>query len=193
MTPAEEARFIALWNAGTVQAAIAQTLGIPRGTVASRAYVLVRQGKIQPRPKGGAFPHQQEQGRLEKSPAPHPRSTRETHPRATRTPPAEAALPTREAPAITMVAVPELRELLHRFSALEARVVSLEGGTRTPPAPAHAPAAHPRVDIKQWTVRLSQALIEAVKAEATTEGKEPSHLVEELLWNALSDRRSSTP
>jgi hypothetical protein len=38
---------------------------------------------------------------------------------------------------------------------------------------------------------LSQPLIETVKAQATTEGKEPSHLVEELLWTALTDRRSS--
>jgi hypothetical protein len=42
-------------------------------------------------------------------------------------------------------------------------------------------------------VRLSQALIDAVKAEAAAEGKEPSHLVEEILWRALSDRQSSTP
>jgi hypothetical protein len=35
-------------------------------------------------------------------------------------------------------------------------------------------------------VRLSQPLSEAVKAQATTEGKEPSHLVEDLLWLALS-------
>jgi hypothetical protein len=34
---------------------------------------------------------------------------------------------------------------------------------------------------------------EAVKAQATTEGKEPSHVVEELLWTALTDRRSPTP
>jgi hypothetical protein len=52
MTPAEEARFIALWQAGTETAAIAQQLGIPVGTVSSRAYTLVRQGKLQPRPRG---------------------------------------------------------------------------------------------------------------------------------------------
>jgi predicted DNA binding CopG/RHH family protein len=42
-------------------------------------------------------------------------------------------------------------------------------------------------------VRLSHALIEAVKTEAAAEGKEPSHVVEELLWNALNDCQSSTP
>jgi DNA-binding IclR family transcriptional regulator len=55
MTPAEEAHFIALWQAGTEIAAIAQQLGIPQGTVSSRAHVLQAQGKIQPRPHGG--PH----------------------------------------------------------------------------------------------------------------------------------------
>jgi hypothetical protein len=59
MSPQEEAHFIQLWQAGTETAAIAQALGIPRGTVGSRAATLVRQGKIAPRPRGGAYPHQQ--------------------------------------------------------------------------------------------------------------------------------------
>jgi DNA-directed RNA polymerase specialized sigma24 family protein len=50
MTPAEEARFIALWNAGTDTAEIGRQLGIPRGTVSSRAHALRQQGKIQARP-----------------------------------------------------------------------------------------------------------------------------------------------
>ena len=53
MTPAEEAQFIQLWQAGTETAAIAQALGIPPGTARSRAYALQQQGKIHPRPKGG--------------------------------------------------------------------------------------------------------------------------------------------
>jgi hypothetical protein len=43
VTPADEARFIALWNAGTETAAIAQQLGIPVGTVSSRAHRLQQQ------------------------------------------------------------------------------------------------------------------------------------------------------
>jgi hypothetical protein len=124
MTPDEEARFIALWNAGTDTAAIARALGIPPGTARSRAYTLQQSGKIAPRPRGGK-----------------------------RTP---------------------------------ARA-SADG------PPARAPATHPRVNIKQWTIRLSQPLIDAVKAQAAAEGKEPSHLVEEVLWTALTDRRSPTP
>jgi DNA-binding IclR family transcriptional regulator len=53
MTPADEARFIALWHAGTATAGIARALGIPPGTARSRAYALQQQGKIAPRPKGG--------------------------------------------------------------------------------------------------------------------------------------------
>jgi hypothetical protein len=69
MTPTDEARFIALWNAGTETAEIGRQLSIPRGTVASRAHTLVRQGKIQPRPRGGAYPKQQAQARLESGPS----------------------------------------------------------------------------------------------------------------------------
>jgi hypothetical protein len=63
MTPAEEARFIALWNAGTETAEIGRQLGIPVGTVSSRAATLARQGKIQRRPKGGNYPRSTAQGR----------------------------------------------------------------------------------------------------------------------------------
>ena len=42
--------------------------------------------------------------------------------------------------AITMVALPELRESITRFSGLEARVAALEDHTHIPPAPAPAPA-----------------------------------------------------
>ena len=70
MTLAEEARFIALWNAGTETAAIAQALGIPVGTVSSRAHVLQLQGKIQPRPRGGPHARRVAQARQEHPPAP---------------------------------------------------------------------------------------------------------------------------
>jgi DNA-binding IclR family transcriptional regulator len=53
MTPAEqEATLIALWNEGPELAVIAQRLGIPKGTVQSRAHRLQQRGLIQSRPKG---------------------------------------------------------------------------------------------------------------------------------------------
>lgn len=63
MTPTEEVRFIELWQQGLESAEIARQLGIPRGTVSSRAATLVRQGKIQPRPRGGVYPKQQAKAR----------------------------------------------------------------------------------------------------------------------------------
>jgi DNA-directed RNA polymerase specialized sigma24 family protein len=53
MTPAEEARFIQLWQAGASYRDIAQAMSCPLGTVASRSSALAAQGKIQPRPRGG--------------------------------------------------------------------------------------------------------------------------------------------
>jgi transposase len=82
MTSTEEARFIALWQQGASYREIAQVLGIPVGTVGSRAYRLVRQGKNQPRPKGGNYPRQKALVRQDDSPR-----------RAPATPPAEAPAP----------------------------------------------------------------------------------------------------
>jgi DNA-binding transcriptional MocR family regulator len=70
MTPAEERRFIQLWQAEASYREIAQALGCALGTVSSRAAALVAQGKIRPRPRGGAYPRQKAQGR--QSPAPPP-------------------------------------------------------------------------------------------------------------------------
>jgi hypothetical protein len=50
-----EAEFMELWRAGVETAEIARQMGIPQGTVSSRAHVLQLQGKIEPRPRGG--PH----------------------------------------------------------------------------------------------------------------------------------------
>jgi DNA-binding IclR family transcriptional regulator len=60
-----ESEFIAFWNQGLEIAAIAQRLGIPRGTVQSRAHRLQQHGLIQPRPKGWAYPRQQALARQE--------------------------------------------------------------------------------------------------------------------------------
>jgi predicted ArsR family transcriptional regulator len=49
MARAWEADFIRLWEAGATQAQIAQALGIPHGTVKSRAHRLQQQGTIQTR------------------------------------------------------------------------------------------------------------------------------------------------
>ena len=58
MTPADEATFIALWTQGLATAEMAERLGVPRGTIQSRAHRLQQRGLIQPRPKGGAYQRQ---------------------------------------------------------------------------------------------------------------------------------------
>jgi hypothetical protein len=64
MTTTDEARLIALQQAGTETAEIGRQPGIPRGPVSSRATALACQGKIQPRPRGGAYPMQRRQAAL---------------------------------------------------------------------------------------------------------------------------------
>lgn len=64
MTPADEQVFITLWSQGASQQAHAHRLGVRVGTIISRAHAIVHQGKIQPRPRGGAYPRQRRQAAL---------------------------------------------------------------------------------------------------------------------------------
>ena len=177
MTPTDEATFIALWQQGASYREIAQALDCPLGTVASRSAALAAQGKIQPRPRG-APPDAPRPGRRT-HPRRHPRRHPRPHPRTRRSPPARP-------PRSPSGGARSARIDPHRQGLSGAGGSPRSGHPRRhppPPAPAIPPASHPRADVKQWTVRLSQSLIEAVKAQAT-EGKEPSHVVEELLWKA---------
>jgi hypothetical protein len=181
MTPADEVRFIELWQQGASYRDLAQALGCALGTVGSRASALVTQGKISPRPRGGAYPKQKALAQL--SPDGTPAAP------TTPAPPAPQV-----APAVTFVAVPEIQEILGIVKELQTRVASLEQ-TRVPPALPAPPAtpATERKDIQQWTVRLSKALIDHLKAVAYERRIPPSQLVEELVWKALSDHQPSTP
>jgi DNA-directed RNA polymerase specialized sigma24 family protein len=69
VTPADETTFISLWQQGASQQELAQRLGVPIGTIKSRASALARQGKIQARPKGGAYPRQRHQAQQEGAPS----------------------------------------------------------------------------------------------------------------------------
>jgi DNA-directed RNA polymerase specialized sigma24 family protein len=51
-----EAEFIRLWQAGATQAAIAEALGIPIGTVKSGSPPLLQRRRIEPRPRRGLVP-----------------------------------------------------------------------------------------------------------------------------------------
>jgi hypothetical protein len=93
---------------------------------------------------------------------------------------------------MTFVAVPEIQELLRLVKNLHTRVGALEQ-TWVPPAlpPPPATPAVERKDIQQWTVRLSKAMIEHLKAVGYEQRIPPSQLVEELLWKALTDQLPS--
>ena len=160
-------------EAGLSQRQIAQRTGIPRATLQNR---LKRLG-LQVTPA---------------APAPQVPPVAPTTP----TVPASPAAPA--SPAVTFVAVPEMQELLSLVKDLHARVEAMEQ-TRVPPAlpasPAttapHAPPAAPaaeRKDVQQWTIRLSKALIDHLKAVAYERRMPPSQLIEELVWQALRDR-----
>jgi hypothetical protein len=120
---------------------------------------------------------------------------------------------TTAAPAVTFVAVPEMQELLSLVKDLHSRVEALEQMRVTPALPAPpvppvthttpvqpvipappvvpvvpAPPASERKDVQQWTVRLSKALIDHLKAVAYERRIAPSQLLEELVWHALHDR-----
>jgi hypothetical protein len=56
-----------------------------------------------------------------------------------------------------------------------------------------APPVAERKDIQPWTVRLSKALIERIKAEAVATQKPPSHILEELAWKAPNEQSPSMP
>jgi hypothetical protein len=186
MTPADEATFIALWSQGLSQDAIAQQLGCPVGMVKSRAHTLAHQGKIQARPRGGAYPHRRAKTRPEDPPA-APTAPAPPAPQVTPAP-----------PAMTFVAVPEIQEMLSLMKDLQARVISLEQMRVPPVLPAPpatpAPPAAERKVIQQWTVRLSKTLIDHLKAVAYARRIPPSQLVEDWLWQqAHHDRSPSTP
>ena len=131
MTPAEEARFIQLWQEGLTCPDIAERLDIPPGTARSRAYSLQQQGKIRRRPQGG----RRVPARPEGTPA-------TPAPQVPPTPPTTPAPPV--APAMTFVAVPEIQDMLSLMQDLHARVIALEQ-TRVPPALPAPPATphHP--------------------------------------------------
>jgi hypothetical protein len=133
MTPADEACFITLWQQELTCPEIAQRLDIPPVTARSRAYTLQQQGKIQPRPRGGARQRGTSNGNRQKSQAAVGDGTPPaSHPRA---------------PAITFMAVPEVHELIHTVKDLVARVATLEEARvplpRVPPRTRDITRGHP--------------------------------------------------
>jgi hypothetical protein len=201
MTHEEERRFIRLWQQGVTTAAIAQQLDIPRGTVASRAYTLVRQGKIQARPKGGAFPHQQARTRPTlalsdttqtapvQTPVPHPAPPGAVH--NTVHTPLDSA-PT--SPDLSGV----LTALVERLSAIE-DTLKQGGVQRYTPVQDYAPVQHyapvqdaalpgiepPRLSAQdrkseRWNIYMPRWIRQRIERAAAVEGMSPSQFLQRL-------------
>jgi hypothetical protein len=209
MTPAEEARFIALWNAGTETAEIGRQLGIPRGTVSSRAYTLVRQGKIQPRPKGGNYLRQQALARQEQIPVQSRAdpSSEPMHPPVHRVHTVQAQLYALHGAVQQTVESPiNLRELLQEAMApVLAQVTALEAEVRAlhlhPSAPVHtsvyalhgAEQTHLTPEARKserWNIYMPRWLRQIIEAEAEATRLSPSQVLQDVV-KAWVERRSA--
>jgi hypothetical protein len=160
---------------------IGQQLGIPCGTVSSRAKRLVDQGKIEPRPRGGAYPRQKAlawQGDAGVS---------SDTPLVQCLPPNQSEL----SPLLHDI----LQELRHLTGALAARVSpdthGVSGGV-SDGVSGCTPRPHERGKSVRWNLHLSEALRERIKAMAASRGLQDSQMVEELLWLALSMVKEGT-
>jgi Winged helix-turn-helix DNA-binding len=182
MTPADEARFIALWQAGTETAAIAAQLGIPPGTVSSRAKRLVEQGKLQPRPRGGAYPGQRAKARPEGTSAPVQRPVQ--------------TIDTGAVQSVDTGAVQRLDRLEDEVHGLRQIVQSLADRLDRPPVqtPVQITALppYPKGKAVRWNLWILDVIKEQISTLAAERDLSPSELVQELLWQALTDQSLST-
>jgi hypothetical protein len=200
MTPTDEAHFIQLWQQGASYRAIAQALGCPIGTVASRSAALAAQGKIQPRPRGGAYSSRRAKARPEtvhgavqssavhavdtgaemvQSSAVHAPLHGAVQVHSSAEPPIPAALA--EELGRLWAAIDALRRDVHR--PVQATVQSL-------PEPLFEDPADNATE--RWNLYLKHGLRVRIEAVAQARGVAPSRVVQELLFAALSDRRSLT-
>jgi hypothetical protein len=194
MTPAEETEFIALREQGLDNAAIAARLGIPVGTASSRASTLIRQGKLTPRPRGGAYPRQTTQGRVGALGEP---STVHRGPSTVDPTPSTVHLLQAD---LTAALTAALQPVLARLEALETGLAQQRPADRPPstvdPDTVDRPPStvHPETwELKplkhsiRWTVYVPQAMREELQRRAAARGQNPSLLVQEALARWLAE------
>jgi len=183
MTPADEATFIDMWEKGASYRAIAQALRCPLGTVASRAAALVVQGTIQPRRRAQARP--------ESAPPPVQRPVQSTDTGAVQ------RVDTGAVQTFDTGPVPRLDRLEDEVQGLRRLVQSVVDRLDHPPVqtPVQITALppYPKGKAVRWNLWILDAIRDELAALATARGISPSQLVQELLWQALSDRRAADP
>jgi hypothetical protein len=198
MTPADEATFITLWQQGASQQAIAARLGVPVGTVKSRAHSLSRQGKIEARPRGGAYPHQQARQRVDLLPPQDDAGGDDLHPPVHTVQTMQAQLYALHGAVQQTVESPiDLRALLQEALApMLAQVTALEAEVRAlrmhPSAPVHTGvyalhgAAQNDVSPEErkserWNIYMPRWLRQIVEAEAQAARLSPSQLLQDVV------------
>jgi hypothetical protein len=168
-----EAEFIRRWQAGETTDAIAAALGLAEGTARSRAYTLQREGKIQPRPKGGA------RVRAVHGAVQRPVQTLDTG--------AEHSADTGAVQRLDRLE-DEVQGLRHLVQALMDRFDHPPVQT---PVQITALPPYPKGKAVRWNLWILDAIRDELAALAAERGISPSQLVQELLWKALSDRQPS--
>ena len=192
MTPADEATFIALWTEGLTIATIAQRLGIPVGTVKSRAHHLQQQGLIQPRPRGRT--RQRHQGAM----APVQTSADPSAVQATVQSSAVQTPDTGAPPVQTSAELPIPAALAAELGRLWAAIEVLQQEMHRPVQTTVQSVPEPMFEdltdnaTERWNLYVKHGLRVQIEALAQARGIAPSRVVQELLWTALTDRRSLT-
>jgi DNA-binding transcriptional MocR family regulator len=185
MTSAEERRFIRLWTQGASYREIAQALGCALGTVGSRASVLVRQGKIQPRPRGGAYPRQKTLARQAPArPVQRPVQKLDTGAVSSADTGAVQTFDTGPVQRLDRLEdeVQGLRQLVH------AVLERLDHPPVQTPVQITALPPYPKGKAVRWNLWILDTIRDELATLAAKRDVSPSQLVQELLWKALSDR-----
>jgi hypothetical protein len=180
MTPADESTFIQLWQDGASYRAIAQALGCPLGTVASRTAALVAQGKIQPRRRGRV------KARAEDPLPPVQRPVQSIDTGAVSSADTGAVQPFDTGP------VQRLDRLEDEVQGLRYLVQSVVDRLDHPPVqtPVQITALppYPKGEAVRWNLWINRAIRDELATLAAKRDISPSQLVQELLWKALNDR-----
>jgi hypothetical protein len=186
-----EAEFIRRWEAGETCERIGAALGIPEGTASSRANTLQREGKIQPRPKGGRRERRPSSARPERSSIPVHNSVQNSaeygavqtamHGAGTVQNSAELPMPAALATELTHLwtAIDALRQAMHSTG---------QNTVQSVPEPLFEDPADNTTE--RWNLYLKRGLRVRIEALARARGVAPSRVVQEILWQALTGRQS---
>jgi hypothetical protein len=186
MTPTDEATFIEMWAHGASYRELAAALRCPLGTVASRAAALVAQGKITPRPRGGAYASRRAQTRPEDPPPPVQRPVQSTDTGAVH------SVDTGAVQTFDTGPVQRLDRLEDEVQGLRQLVQTVIDRLAHPPVQTPVQITtlptYPKGKAVRWNLWINRTIRDELATLAAERDISPSQLVQELLWKALHDR-----